>query len=170
MGNPMNGDMYEGILRPGDVGIEKEAAEYFKKFAPHDRIADFQRMFREQGALAASDSGVTREMPRYKCHKEVWALKIAEVKPRMGRPTIAELEALLSHGPQPEQYILTPSGEVQTGGALIVPADDGFAPFDVDQDYMTRHNPQIGGYFVVYQDGYKSYSPQKPFEEGYARI
>jgi len=33
-----------------------------------------------------------------------------------------------------------------------------------------EHNPQPGGYFVVYKDGYKSFSPAKAFEEGYTRI
>ena len=34
-------------------------------------------------------------------------------------------------------------------------------------DWMLKHNPQIGGYFVRYSDGYESYSPAKPFESGY---
>ena len=35
---------------------------------------------------------------------------------------------------------------------------------------MDRHKPKAGGYYVVYDDGYKSYSPAKAFEEGYVRI
>lgn len=31
-------------------------------------------------------------------------------------------------------------------------------------DWYTRHNPQVGGYFVMYKDGYTSYSPAEPFE------
>ncbi len=37
-------------------------------------------------------------------------------------------------------------------------------------DYMRKHQPKIGGYFVVYKDGYKSFSPAEAFEEGYTRI
>jgi len=55
-------------------------------------------------------------------------------------------------------------------GAEIVPADEGFAPFPVDAKYMRKHKPQVGGYFVVYKDGYKSYSPAQAFEEGYTRL
>lgn len=36
--------------------------------------------------------------------------------------------------------------------------------------WLRRHRPAVGGYFVAYEDGYTSYSPEKPFEEGYTRI
>lgn len=83
----------------------------------------------------------TRELPRYQCHKQVWALKIKAIKPVVG------------------------------GAAIITPAEPGYAPFDVDAEYVDRHKPAAGGYYVVYNpDGYKSYSPAKPFEDGYTRI
>ena len=35
---------------------------------------------------------------------------------------------------------------------------------------LKKHDPQIGGYYVVYPgDGYKSWSPAQAFEEGYTR-
>ena len=86
------------------------------------------------------------EMPRYKCHKEVWALKIAELQD----PTKPDCES--------------------DGSRVIVPADAGYAPFRVDRDYVHKHKPQVGGYYVVYDDGYKSFSPAKAFEEGYRLI
>lgn len=86
------------------------------------------------------------EMPRYECHKKVWALKVKEVK---------------STG--------TPEQE-SDGSAWIVPADDGYGKFKVDRDYVTKHKPEAGGYYVVYEDGYKSFSPAKAFESGYTRI
>lgn len=51
------------------------------------------------------------EMPRYRCHKEVWAL-----------------------------------------------------------NYVRKHSPKVGGYFVVYPDGYQSWSPEEAFESGYTRV
>jgi hypothetical protein len=87
------------------------------------------------------------EMPRYKCHKEVWALKIASIK-RDGEGEYRETE----------------------GSAIITPADEGFAPFAVDHEYMHKHKPEVGGYCVVYKDGYKSYSPAEAFEDGYTRL
>lgn len=72
------------------------------------------------------------EMPRYLCHKQVWALKVARVE-----------------------------------GCTIFPADAGYAPFDVTPDLYLRYTPTVGDYYVVYADGYKSFSPAKAFTEGY---
>ena len=38
---------------------------------------------------------------------------------------------------------------------------------EVDDAWVIKHNPQLGGYIVLYKDGYISYSPAKAFEEGY---
>ena len=88
-----------------------------------------------------------RQMPQYQCHKKVWALKIAAIK-------------------------LDGEGENREtdGSAIITPVEEGFGSFRVDHDYMRRHKPQVGGYYVVYADGYKSWSPSEAFEEGYTRI
>lgn len=83
--------------------------------------------------------GVQAEMPRYQCHKQVWALKIREVRS-------------------------------QAPGAIIVPDDAGYSEFDVDEDYMQKHKPAAGGYYVVYKDGYQSFSPAEAFEDGYTRL
>lgn len=40
----------------------------------------------------------------------------------------------------------------------------------VDDGYRSKHHPQIGGYYVLYEDGYKSFSPAEAFESGYTRI
>lgn len=91
------------------------------------------------------DSAPCMEMPRYVSHKQVWALKIAELRD----PT------------QP--------GNETDGSMVIIPADEGYAPFRVDHAYVRKHQPQVGGYYVVYKDGYKSFSPAAAFEEGYTR-
>jgi len=80
-------------------------------------------------------------MPKYKCHKEVWALKIADI-----------------------------AFQPNSTGALLHVVESGYAPVWVDDEYLTGHAPAIGGYYVVYADGYKSFSPAKAFEEGYTRI
>ncbi len=56
------------------------------------------------------------------------------------------------------------------GGVIITPEEKGFAPFRVEREYVRKHEPQAGGYYVVYQDGYKSWSPADAFEEGYTLI
>jgi len=92
-------------------------------------------------------SDVQMEMPKYKCHKEVWALKIAAIV-RDGEGENRETD----------------------GSALITPEDPGYAPFRVDHAYMHKHKPEVGGYFVQYEGGYKSFSPAKAFEEGYSPV
>ncbi len=91
---------------------------------------------------------VSTEMPKYKCHKEVWALKIKAI----------------------EKYNEATLSAEMTGTARITPNEEGYAPFQVSGEYMWKHNPEVGGYYVVYKDGYKSYSPAKAFEEGYSKV
>ena len=86
------------------------------------------------------------EMPKYQSHKEVWALKILEVRDD------------------------TPPNQESDGSRTIVPADEGYAPFRVERGYVQKHNPKAGGYYVVYKDGYKSWSPAEVFESGHTRI
>jgi hypothetical protein len=82
------------------------------------------------------------EMPRYKCYKEVWALKIWAIT----IPEDTEAEA------------------------TITPLKREYAPFKVSAAYIKKHDPQVGGYFVVYDGGYQSYSPCDAFESGYVLI
>lgn len=82
-----------------------------------------------------------RELPRYKSHKIVHALKIHNI-----------------------------NVDVETGAAVITPADEGYGPFAVDAEYMLKHKPRYSGYYVVYEDGYKSWSPADAFEKGYTKI
>lgn len=64
----------------------------------------------------SDENAAQMEMPRYKCHKHVWALKILAI-----------------------EY---PSTD---GGGVITPAADGYAPFAVDAAYVSKHKPQVGG-------------------------
>lgn len=38
------------------------------------------------------------------------------------------------------------------------------------REWLDKNKPEVGGYYVVYQDGYASYSPAKAFEEGYSKF
>lgn len=81
-------------------------------------------------------------LPKYQCFKEVCALKIRKI--------ILE--------------------ERNNGTYLIVPDEEYYAPFEISKEYIEKHKPEVGGYYVVYKDGYKSYSPAVAFEEGYRLI
>lgn len=88
-----------------------------------------------------------RELPKYLCHKTVHALKIAVITRNNADDPSAETD----------------------GTAIITLADEGYEPFMVDAAYMHKHKPEVGGYYVVYDDGYKSFSPAAAFEGGYTR-
>lgn len=80
-------------------------------------------------------------MPRYRCHKEVFALRIGE------------------------DITVNPDGSV-----TFSLCDPRFAPITVDKSVVARTVPTTGMYYVVYADGYKSFSPAKAFEDGYTLI
>ena len=56
------------------------------------------------------------------------------------------------------------------GGAVLKHEEATVPPVHVDSAYLTKHTPHVGGYYVEYADGYKSFSPAKAFAEGYKRI
>lgn len=55
-------------------------------------------------------------------------------------------------------------------GAILYIEDPDYVSIKVDQVYIDRNHPQAGGYYVVYEDGYKSFSPGQAFESGYTRL
>jgi hypothetical protein len=93
---------------------------------------------------------IGREMPKYKCHKEVWALKIKSIvfDSDLAKKTNQETD----------------------GSATITPEEEGYGPFKVNSNYVQKHNPKVGGYYVLYKGGYPSWSPAEDFEEGYSLI
>lgn len=83
------------------------------------------------------------EMPRYRCTKVVQAIKIRTI-------AIAETGGELKH--------------------VLFPFNQNYSSIEVSDAYISRHRPHAGGYYVVYNDGYESFSPAGPFEEGYTRL
>lgn len=45
-----------------------------------------------------------------------------------------------------------------------------YESIEVDGEWLAKHHPFAGGYYVVYKDGYTSYSPAEAFEEGYTLV
>lgn len=82
------------------------------------------------------------EMPRYRSHKVVHALKI---------------ERVFEHSDD---------------SATIIPSDSTFATFKTRSGWVKRFNgsDEDMGYYVVYPDGFTSWSPTDAFESGYSRI
>lgn len=88
-----------------------------------------------------------RPLPRYQSHKQVSALKIKAVIPN---PRGFELHF----------------------------EDARYSPHEVQSFWVGKHSPDIcglpqalvGGYLVVYDDGYQSWSPAGSFEAGYTLL
>lgn len=83
---------------------------------------------------------ISVEMPKYRSHKEVWALKIKKI-----------------------EYL-------DDARAALTFENEDYAPIEVSSSWTGKHDPKVGGYYVVYADGYKSFSPAKAFEEGYTQV
>lgn len=85
---------------------------------------------------------MSKDMTTFQCFKRVQAFKIHDI----ARSTDGGAATLYA----------TPGVSTGSGGAMGVSAE-----------YMAKHKPVPGGYYVRYADGYESYSPAKAFEEGY---
>lgn len=81
-----------------------------------------------------------RPIPAYRCHKIVNALKI----------TAVDIFTDYVH--------------------LHHELEDEVGPMIETLAWHNKHRPQPGGYYVIYQDGYTSWSPAEAFEDGYSRI
>ena len=100
----------------------------------------------KKGSLHSSkDEGMVRiqqtdnVLPKYRCHKIVSAAKITGIEA----------------DPNFEGHSLLVFGEIQKF-------------IQVEPTWLKRNGPiSIGGYYVVYEDGYRSYSPSRQFEAGY---
>jgi len=88
---------------------------------------------------------IPANMPKYKCHKTLRALKIKEI-------------------------VLVDKQVDGLVAAVIIPVEWDWASITVTQDYMDKHKPEVGGYYIVYEDGYKSFLPAKAFEDGYTLV
>jgi hypothetical protein len=84
------------------------------------------------------------ELPQYRCHKVVRAARILRIDTH---PTMGGLGRLLLEWP-----------------------DGTTVPWLVPPSYAAKHDPQVGGYFVVYEDRYESFSPAAAFEAGYTLL
>lgn len=91
------------------------------------------------------------KLPQYKCTKMVGALKIKKII------TAEEINR---------------NGRVVpfVGGAEITPEDTAYPKFVVSQEYVSKHFPKEGGYYVLYEGGYESWSPAEAFESGYVKM
>lgn len=109
-------------------------------------------------------------MYRYRCHKEVRAGKIREMRPpqepRYNKPVCKGCAALNSNCGTCERCVYNRDPESQR--SLLDIGDS--IPANMSREWMNKHKPVVGGYLVLYDDGYCSFSPAEAFESGYTRI
>jgi hypothetical protein len=86
-----------------------------------------------------------KQLPLYTCHKQVRALEIRTI-------------GAYSYEPSPEARLVRE----------VVFADPDYPPLKLDESLFARYVPMPGDYYVVYEDGYQSFSPRKAFLEGYS--
>ncbi len=99
-------------------------------------------------------------LPQYQCHKKVWALKIVHIE-RITAGYLLHVDDRTETTEQGLQRALAAAtGDTRTF----------WHPISVSEEWVSKHSPQTGGYYVRYEDGYESFSPAKAFEDGYTRI
>ena len=119
----------------------------FSKSINNTFVERFDEKIALGGLVKPIKNMISVEMPKYKCHKEVWALKINKI--------VKDGEG---------------ENRESDGSAIITPEEKGYGEIHVDFDYIRKHKPEVGGYYVQYKGGYESYSPAEDFESGYSLI
>ena len=97
-------------------------------------------------------------LPLYICHKQVRAVKILQVV-KHAHPD-----------PQYDDAVFEASDEFQGGHIFYGDKIGDNPPIPVTTNWYRKHDPEDGGYYVIYEDGYASYSPAKAFEAGYTAV
>lgn len=88
-------------------------------------------------------------LPEYQSHKRVRAAKVVRITDNSGENC---------------------ESAVPNDSFVIWHLDnDGFVHVSKDLKMRGGDNP-VGGYYMLYEDGFESWSPAKAFKEGYTRI
>ena len=56
------------------------------------------------------------------------------------------------------------------GDVFVLNGETSLQACVVFKSFIDKHNPEVGGYYVRYRDGYESFSPADAFEDGYSLI
>lgn len=94
-----------------------------------------------------------QDLPEYQCHKRVKAVQIHSVVTDAERASI--------------------ENRVSDGGVYLLfrlAGEQKDYEITEDDEYLKKHNPKPGGYYLVYEDGYRSFSPAGAFESGYSPV
>jgi len=123
------------------------------------------------------DAELGKKIARDNAKKKIWMLEGYLLKERLHQDAQTTEAETIQEGGLPKWH----SHKVVKAAQIV--AINGFSdefcslvfnypilPITVSQEYMKKHDPQIGGYYVLYEDGYQSWSPAVAFEDGYTKI
>lgn len=80
-------------------------------------------------------------LPRFSCHKVVRAARVTGIR-----------------------------RDEADGHTTTLEFGDMGLEWPVTHDFVKRHDPHVGGFFVVYDDGHQSFSPARAFLAGYEAL
>lgn len=136
-------DVIEAVESETRMTTRQMASHLRRKYLKNNLTLNrqYSQNMPERQNMSDNTMSVTREMPKYKSHKEVWALKIAGVEINKDKSAVLAFE------------------------------DNGYAPLTTEAGWGKKFegSEEDKGYYVVYSDGYKSWSPTKAFEDGYTK-
>jgi hypothetical protein len=88
------------------------------------------------------------DLPQWKCHKIVGAAKILTVFNEGAKADAPE----------------------KSHASIVVQVPNDKITVIVEQEWIDKFKPKIGGFLVMYADNYMSFSPETVFMAGYKRI
>lgn len=106
-------------------------------------------------------------LPKFQSHKTVEAFLIGDI--------VGQLRGTAAGTPDEPKHVDIPGehGSIRMSTAshseYVLSSDCEQFSVVVSEEYMNKHEPYVGGYFVRYNDGYESFSPAEAFEGGYVQ-
>ena len=99
------------------------------------------------------------KFPTYRSHKTVEAFQIGSITPQQ----------LGTHDNTIEEPRLIDGIPVASKTEYLIVSEDGQYHAVVGDNFVMKHDPYIGGYFVRYKNGHESFSPADAFEDGHVQ-
>lgn len=126
-------------MRSTHTYVELELSEpAYREVADKLRAAGYDQAFGRDGAIDLHGLAAVCEQPKHRLLRKyrcnVAGVRIAAITP------------------------------MRDGQTMIVPDHEAFEPFPVSPEYLQKHNPHVGGYYVRYADGHESFFTAEAFE------
>ncbi len=101
-----------------------------------------------------SHATVSKELPKYKLHEIIGALKIKKI------------EWLII----PYDYQIRPPDQFNEIAGIIHWEEEGYDPIEVTLGWVLKYQPQVGGYYIIREDAKTLYDEADNFKTLYLRL